>query len=125
MGFIIEAAPAVLLSFVVFQTLIDRPSWQPGLNPINVNGSRRSSTTSRPKPKGRAGAPWASLDLGLVERSNRRASLAFDCSFGHPESDSWLQGWPESPSGRSRRCLSLLWECMARVQRFGRFPRCS
>ena len=49
--FLIEAAPAVILSFVVLRTMIDRPSLANWLEPHELQWLERSSTRSGPKPK--------------------------------------------------------------------------
>ena len=145
--FIVEAAPAVLLSFVVLRNMIDRPSLATWLEPNERHWLEKELNDERAKaegpgrltlgkvldgppscrtfghlvPNGDSGlwdgllpaanrkGSWlvqfhewrrisdslsrrhgCTVDLGLVERSNRRSSVALHRRFGHRRD--WIRG---------------------------------
>jgi len=69
--FIIEAAPAVLLSFVVFQTLIDRPSLATWLEPDERQWLEKELSDERTKAEGQG-----RLTLGEALRDSRVVALS-------------------------------------------------
>jgi MFS transporter, ACS family, tartrate transporter len=69
--FIIEAAPAVLLSFVVFQTLIDRPSLATWLEPDERQWLEKELNDERAKAVGQG-----RLALGEALRDSRVVALS-------------------------------------------------